>query len=93
MAAKVGEAKPFGFEGQGAKCHFQSARRNVSQTNSVTLTGNVGVAGCEKMGIRTISMTIAVAVDWLALLGGKQNYLDKNWHTVDNHSRASSCLP
>jgi hypothetical protein len=55
--------------------------------------GNVGVAGCQKMGIRTISMTIAVAVDWLALLGGKQNYLDKNWHTVDNHSRASSCLP
>ncbi len=26
-------------------------------------------------------------------VGGKQNYLDKNWHTVDNHSRASSCLP
>jgi hypothetical protein len=25
--------------------------------------------------------------------GGKQKDLDKNWHTVDNHSRASSCLP
>ena len=73
----MGEAKPFGFEGQSAKCHFQTARRNVSQTNSVTLTGNVGVAGCQKMGIRTISMTIAVAVDWLALLGGNKIILTR----------------